>query len=92
MTLSKLDHRFVTLPLTGQINIPVSNIKTEASNLMVSISCRDMMCMQECDASSKRKEVKITLFCSVPLSSADLNACIDLETAFIAFLLTRKSV
>lgn len=61
MSLSKLDHLFVTLPLTGQINIPVSNIKTKAGSLMVSTSCRDMMCMRECDASSKRKEVKITL-------------------------------
>lgn len=63
MILSKLDHNFFTFPLTRQINIHVSNIKIKASSLMLSTSCRDMMCMQERDASSKRKEVKITLFC-----------------------------
>lgn len=63
MILSKLDYNFFTSPLTRQINIPVSNIKTKASSLMLSTSCRDMMCMQECDESSKRKEIKITLLC-----------------------------
>lgn len=95
MILRKLHHHFFTLPLTRQINIPVSSIKTKASSLMLSTSFRDMMCMQECDESSKRKEVKITLLCllsSFPLSSADLSACVDLETAFTALLLIWKSI